>query len=42
MARNFGFHPRIRPNNRAPVWPLWVVVFAAIGVISAATLLPHR
>jgi hypothetical protein len=42
MARNFGFHSPIRRSNRAPVWPMWFAAFVAIGVISAATLLPHR
>jgi hypothetical protein len=42
MARNFGFHSPVRQNNPSPVWPMWVVAFVAIGVISAATLLPHH
>jgi hypothetical protein len=42
MARNFGFHSPIGRSDRAPVWSMWVVAFVAIGVISAATLLPHR
>jgi hypothetical protein len=42
MARNFGFRAPMRQNNRAPIWPMWIVAFLAIGVISAATMLPHR
>jgi hypothetical protein len=42
MTRNFGFHSPVRQNNPSPVWPMWVVAFVAIGVISAATLLPHH
>jgi hypothetical protein len=41
MARNFGFHSPVRQNDRAPIWPMWLVAFVAVGVISAATLLPH-
>jgi hypothetical protein len=40
MARNFGF--RRSRENRAPIWPMWVVAFVAIGVINAAMFLPHH
>jgi hypothetical protein len=42
MARNFGFRSPIRHNDRASIWPMWAVAFLTIGVISAATMLPHR
>jgi hypothetical protein len=42
MSRNFGFRLPPRKKDRAPIWPMWAVAFVAIGVISAATLLPHR
>ena len=41
MARNFGVPRQIGRHERAPVWPMWVVAFAMIGVINAATFLHH-
>jgi hypothetical protein len=41
MARNFGVPRQFTPRAHAPVWPLWVVAFAVVAVINAATFLPH-
>jgi hypothetical protein len=41
MARNFGVPRQVNRHERAPVWPMWVVAFAMIGVINAATFLHH-
>jgi hypothetical protein len=41
MARNFGVPRQFRPRAQAPVWPLWVMAFAVVTVINAATFLPH-
>ena len=42
MARNFGVGRRFNDPADAPVWPLWIVTFAAVAVINAATFLPPR
>jgi len=46
MARNFGVPRQIdrheRAHKRAPLWPMWVVAFAMIGVINAASFLHYR
>jgi hypothetical protein len=42
MARNFGVHRRFNNPADAPVWPLWMMTFAAVAVINAATFLPTR
>jgi hypothetical protein len=42
MARNFGLTRQVDRQERAPVWPMWIVAFAVIGIINAATLLPHH
>jgi hypothetical protein len=42
MARNFGVRPLSSRNNRAPIWPMWVVAFVTIGIINAAMFLPHH
>jgi hypothetical protein len=41
MARNFGVPRQLNNSTGAPVWPLWIVVFMAVGVINAAVFL-HR
>jgi hypothetical protein len=42
MVRNFGIRRPIRHNDRAPVWPILIVAFLAIGMINAAIFLRHR
>lgn len=42
MSRNFGFRSPTHKQDRAPIWPMWAIAFVAIGVISAASWLPHR
>jgi hypothetical protein len=42
MARNFGLPRQVNRHERAPVWPMWVVAFAMIGVINATMFLHHR
>lgn len=41
MARNFGVPRQFTPQTQAPVWPLWMMAFAVVTVINAATFLPH-
>lgn len=41
MARNFGVPRQFRPRAQASAWPLWVMAFAVVAVINAATFLPH-
>ncbi|MES2029442.1 MAG: hypothetical protein V4477_09730 [Pseudomonadota bacterium] len=41
MARNFGVPRQFTPQTQAPVWPLWIMAFAVVTVINAATFLPH-
>jgi hypothetical protein len=41
MARNFGVPRQIDRYERAPLWPMWVLAFAMIGIIHAATFLRH-
>ncbi|MDB5608537.1 MAG: hypothetical protein JWP25_5437 [Bradyrhizobium sp.] len=41
MARNFGVPRLIDRYERAPLWPMWVLAFAMIGIIHAATFLRH-
>jgi len=41
VARNFGLTRQISRSERAPVWPIWVVAFAMVGVTTEAIFL-HR
>jgi hypothetical protein len=41
MARNFGLTPQRDSQERAALWPLWLVALIALGVINAASLLHH-
>jgi hypothetical protein len=41
MARNFGFRGRTRRNGKSRAWPMFVIAFATVGLITAAAILHH-